>query len=73
MGVDSNGAPFTLFQDVKVSGLGSAKPQSIKKAKQPFKVALPEQEITHFDIDLTFAGHYNEPGIKLKVFMEELI
>ena len=40
MGVDSNGAPFTLFKDVKVSGIGETK--SIKTVKQPYKMALPE-------------------------------
>ena len=31
MGVDSNGAPYTIFTDIKVEGLGPKK--SIKKGK----------------------------------------
>jgi len=71
MGVDSNGAPFTLFQDIKVSGVGPT--QSIKKGKkQPYTMALPDKKPEHFDIQLTFAGHYAEPDVRLRVSMEEL-
>ena len=71
MGVDSNGAPYTLFRDIKVSGIGKTT-QSIKKGKHPFKLALPEVQPEHFDIHLTFAQHYEEPDLRFRVSMAEL-
>ena len=57
MGVDSNGAPYSLFEKVNVSGL-SAQSKEIKTAKMPYKIALPEKAPEKFDINLTFMGHY---------------
>ena len=66
MGVDSNGAPFTLFKDVLVDG------KPIKKAKQPYLYTLPAQRPEHLNVELHFARHYEEPHVIIKVNMAEL-
>ena len=71
MGVDSNGAPYSLFEKVDVSGLTTVA-KDIKAAKMPYKIALPEKKPKSFDITLQFMRHYNEPNMKIKVNMEEL-
>ena len=71
MGVDSNGAPFTLFNDIKVSDLGPT--ASIKKGKQPFLKAIPDAQPKQFGVQLQFARHYNEPDLHLTVDTEMLI
>ena len=40
MGVDSNGAPYTLFEEVKVTGLTTEANIYKKAAKMPYKIAL---------------------------------
>ena len=72
MGVDSNGAPYSLFTDVKVSGLEPNKTTPILKPVMPWRVQLPAKKPESFDIHLKFQGHYNEPDMKLKVNMAEL-
>ena len=72
MGVDSNGAPYSLFEKVSVSGL-SAVPKEIKTAKMPYKIALPAKVPEKFDVNLKFMGHYQEPDMQITVNMEELI
>ena len=72
MGVDANGAPYSLFKDVKVSGLTASK-KSILKETMPYKADMPEDLKTdNFVIDLSFMGNYQEPEIELTVSMEEL-
>lgn len=74
-GVDSNGACYTLFKSLKVSGLGNAVAQfpAPRQNIQPFahqmgNGAAPAQ----FSIECTFQGHYNEPKLTLKVPMDKL-
>ena len=67
MGVDSNGAPFTLFKDVLVNG------KSVKKEKQPYNYAIPEQTPDHLTVQLNFVRHYQEPHVSLKVSMADLL
>ena len=59
MGVDSNGAPYTLFSDIKVSGLikkngVDAQSLSIKTKSQPYKLALPKEVPDTFNLQLVF-------------------
>ena len=67
MGVESNGAPFTLFKDVLVDG------KPITKDRQPYLYTLPAQTPEHLNVELHFARHYAEPHLMLKVNMAELV
>ena len=67
MGVDSNGAPFTLFKDVLVNS------KSIKKERQPYNYVIPDPTPDHLTVQLNFARHYEEPHVSLKVSMAELL
>ena len=72
MGVDSNGAPYTLYEKVEVTGLTPAA-KDIKTTKMPYKLALPAKIPEKFYITLQFMRHYSEPDMKLTVNMEELV
>ena len=50
MGVDSNGAPYSLYEKVLVSLPNSSK--DIKTTKMPYKMTLPDQIPDKFDIRL---------------------
>jgi len=73
-GVDSNGACYTLFRSLKVTGLGPAvavfpcRGQNI----QPFSQQVENTKATDFSVQCTFQGHYNEPVLTLKVSMAKL-
>ena len=67
MGVDGNGAPFTLFKDVFVNG------KSVKKEKQPYHYAVTAQMSDHLTVQVNFVRHYQEPHVSLKVPMAELL
>ena len=71
MGVDSNGAPYTLFKEIKVSGFGPT--ASIKKGKQPFAKAIPDAQPKDFGVELSFQGYYQEPDLHLKINTDQLV
>ena len=71
MGVDSNGAPYTLFKEIKVSGFGPT--ASIKKGKQPFLKAIPDAQPKEFGVELSFQGYYQEPDLHLKIDTAQLL
>lgn len=39
---------------------------------QPYKANFTKKNVTEFDVECTFQGHYKEPKVNLKVPMEEL-
>ena len=51
MGVDSNGAPYSLYEKVEVAGLTAA-PTNIRATKMPYKLVLPNKIPEKFDITL---------------------
>jgi hypothetical protein len=73
-GVDSNGACYTLFRSLKVTGLGPSvavfpcRGQNI----QPFSQQVENTKATDFSVQCTFQGHYSEPVLTLKVPMAKL-
>lgn len=73
-GVDVNGACYTLFKSLKVSGL-HASAQSFPSAAQkvqPFQATVSKPGVREFDIECVFQGHYSEPKLTLKVPLEHL-
>ena len=47
--------------------------KSIKKGKQPYKVAIPAEQPKNFSIQLSFERHYLEPDVLISVDTEQLI
>ena len=52
MGVDSNGAPYSLYEKVEVSFPKSNISKDIRTTKMPYKMALPDKVPEKFDIKL---------------------
>ena len=73
-GVDSNGACYTLFKSLRVTGLtpAAASFPARGQAVQPFTQAISNQRVTEISAQCTFQGHYNEPVLTLKVPMDVL-
>lgn len=78
MGVDSNGAPYVLFKELKVTGLSAQAKSFAHPAKQPFRVAMDNtakknEENYFFNVELKFMAHYAEPTLNLKINLAGLI
>ena len=73
-GVDSNGACYTLFKSLRVTGLTPAAATFPARGQQvqPFTQAISNQRVTEISAQCTFQGHYNEPVLTLKIPMDAL-
>jgi NAD+-dependent protein deacetylase SIR2 len=66
-GVDSNGSPYVLYKQIKVSGLSAAPKVFSNTSKAPYKITLPEELPGYFDIELTHFDHYAEGTLTIRV------
>lgn len=73
-GVDNNGANYTIFKQLKVSGLGSDRefPEPRVRDAQPYAVQIPQDSENEFNVQCQFFAKYQEPLLNLKVPMELL-
>ena len=73
-GIDSNGACYTLFKNLKIKGLDRADANFPSRAQaiQPFVQTQTAKNVTHIEAECTFQGHYNEPVMKLKIPMDAM-
>ena len=72
-GVDANGACYTLFKNIKVSGVSPAAAQFPQRGQvQPYAHNIMKQNVNEFSVQCTFQGHYAEPVVTFKVPMEKL-
>ena len=72
-GVDANGACYTLFKNIKVSGVSPAAAQFPQRGQvQPYAHNITKQNVNEFSVQCTFQGHYAEPVVTFKVPMEKL-
>ena len=72
-GVDANGACYTLFKNIKVSGVSPAAAQFPQRGQvQPYAHNITKQNVNEFSVQCTFQGHYSEPVLTFKVPMETL-
>ena len=72
-GVDANGACYTLFKNIKVTGVSNAVQTFPQRGQvQPYSQNIQKQNIEEFSIQCSFQGHYNEPILTFKVPMEKL-
>lgn len=73
-GVDSNGACYTLFKKLLISGLSTSAqtyPQNARQV-QPYNFDVSGPKSKDFTVECTFQGHYNEPALTLTVPMDKL-
>ena len=58
-GVDANGACYTLFKSVKVTGVSPAAAQFPQRNQvQPYAQVIQKQNVREFSVTCQFQGHY---------------
>ena len=74
MGVDANGACYTLYKALTITGLSPAATTFPKTAsqKQPYSLAFTKNGAKSFTINCQFQGHYDEPNVTLTVSKDVL-
>ena len=74
-GIDTNGANYTIFKSLKVTGLSQVDkkfPLPNVRDVQPYAVQIPQNRSSDFNVQCQFYGRYQEPVVNLKVPMEVL-